>query len=313
MNLLDIALSSISFLTVREKLLLKENIDSLSNLAVLSMEEISQIVGRFPKRAIWNPNEVVKIAEQGNAIMENLDIHGVTYEDRDYPALLREISDSPYAIYYRGNIGVLSKRCVSVVGTRNVCEPCAKEAYNFAYEAALDGCTVVSGLAYGIDSFVHKGAVESNMSFCTAAVLPCGIDTISPVGNKNLAAKILKMQGCILSEYPPESPGGAWRYVQRDRIIASLSPATVVIQAPSGSGALITADFALDFNRDVMFHESCFCEQAQKIKGKEKGKIPLQYVQDGAPVIKNYKDYVSALKSAPGTHSKNIDVQGLLF
>ena len=316
MNPLDIALASLTFLTIREKIVLRNNIDSLNSLAVLSIEDISQIVGRNILRAVWSGRETMLQVEKGISLMEAQKIFCVRYDDTDYPSLLKEISEPPYLLFYRGAISCLQKSCVSVVGTRSVCQETAKAALSFSKEAADNGETVVSGNATGIDFFAHKGALSSAENGSTAAVLPCGIDTIVPVSHKALIAKIIQTGGAVISEYIPGCPAEAWRFVQRNRIIAALSPATVVIQAPHGSGALIEASFAMDYNRELMFHKSGFCEAASVIDrqtcrlldrtkngAKKKSRSAENYIESGAAIIENYEDYKNVLKDAPGTHS----------
>ncbi len=347
-DILDIVLASIPFLTAREKICLKKNLDSIEELAVLSIEAISQKVGRVIRRAVWDPAVTRAQAERAVLLMEQQHIGTVLLTDAAFPALLREIPDPPYALFYRGRLEALHRQCVSVVGTRRVCGECAAAAQDFAREAVLDGLTVVSGNAEGIDFFAHRGALlaaESNTGACgtggapgaTAAVLPCGIDTIVPVGHKALAARILRSGGVIVAEYIPGCPAEAWRFVQRNRIIAALSPATVVVQAPPGSGALITADFAVGYSRDVLFHKSCFCaeaaQSAQAAKKRLEAKAassrpgsaaaasaaaklrnsPERYVADGAPVIASYAEYRAALAAAPGGNSAAGGGQGQLF
>ena len=251
MNILDIAIASISFLTFREKILLQKNIDTLDRLVILSIEELSSIIGRSVKSP-WQAQSIAKLAEFSLKIIETKGIQAVRYDDEDFPPLLREIFDPPYMIFYRGNLNALQKKCISIVGTRKVCEEAAKSTLDFAKEAALDNRLIISGLANGIDSFAHRGALSSCVGASTAAVLPCGIDTIVPTANKKLADHILRDNGCFLSEYIPGTPAEKWRFVQRNRLIAALSPAVLVCQAPAGSGALITADFALEYNRDVL-------------------------------------------------------------
>lgn len=308
MDVLDLALAGIGFLTTREKKLLRKNIDSLDNLALLSIEDISSITGR-KTRGGWNGSLAKALAQKAEAIMESKDIHGAVCGEADYPAMLGTINDPPYCFFYRGNIEVLGKKCVSVVGTRRICQETAVAALEFSRDAAADGQTVVSGLANGIDSFAHRGALQSGAESSTAAVLPCGIESVVPYGNRGLASAILKNNGLLCSEYLPGTPAEQWRFVQRNRLIAALSPATVVVQAPKGSGALITADFAVSYNRDVVFHNAGFCEQAKLCEGqdgkkaKENASSSERYVLEGAPVIENYADYVRVMESPPGTFS----------
>ena len=314
MELLDIAISSLYFLTLREKILLKKNIDRIERLAVLSIEDISLLIGRpLGSRVSWDGGQVERQSRLALSIMDGQGISACLYGDADYPPLLREIVNPPFCIYYRGDVRCLLKECVSVVGTRRPCREAAEATLEFARAAASDGLTVVSGNANGIDGFAHRGALSSGMEGPTVAVLPCGIDIIVPAGHKPMLAEVIRRGGAVMSEYIPGCPAEKWRFVQRNRIIAALSPATVVMQAPSGSGALITASFALDCNRDVMFHSAAFCEEAmrmdrraaERFRPSSSGKSArscASYIDSGAPVIDDYGEYKKALRDAPGSH-----------
>ncbi|QTQ15957.1 DNA-processing protein DprA [Treponema parvum] len=337
-KLLILCLSQAHFLTLQEKIILLKNLDSADDIALLSLKDVSDIIGRKPPRAKWDGKTALHDARAASAIIEKRGISYSVYGDKDYPFLLTEIPDAPFALFYRGDISVLGKNCVSVVGTRRLTQEGAKAAHDFAYNAVTDGATVVSGLAYGADGKAHEGAVDAFYALCekfgaeetgagrltggklcgkTAAVLPCGIDTVIPSAHKRLASRILESGGCLLSEYLPGTGAEPWRFVQRNRIIAGLSPATVVIQAPAGSGALLTADFALGYDRDVLFHESALCRAAQatsqavekqleiKVARGEKSEYKLRqtvkrYLDDGAPVIKSYDDYKICIGEVPG-------------
>ncbi|MBO6176540.1 MAG: DNA-protecting protein DprA [Treponema sp.] len=307
MDVLDIALSSITFLSLKEKLLLKTNLDSLDKLAVLSKEDICVFTGRSHVRGIWQPERTVETALKSERLCRSYGIKALCFTDEAYPELLKHIPDSPYMIFYRGSAECLYKDCVSVVGTRRVNAAGAETALKFSRDAVYGGFTVVSGLAEGIDSFAHRGSVSPGMNKSAVAVLPCGVDSVVPASNKALAVEILKNGGCILSEYIPGTPAEKWRYVQRNRVIAALSCATVVVQAPPGSGALITADFALDYNRELVF-----CSQGlsadEKLFSASKGrngrilKTPGDYLRDGAPVIDNFADFIQVMNDPPGSH-----------
>ncbi len=319
---LDLALASITFLSLREKNLLKNNLDSLDALAVTSIEDISSIVGHPIKSASWNVKECVRLAKAAQKIMDSFGITACVHRDSTFPAMLREMYDPPYMLFFRGNPECLDKLSVSVVGTRHICAEAAESTRDFCRDAALDGRLVVSGLAYGVDAWAHKGALLAGgkgMSQVTAAVLPCGIDSVVPYGNRKIAEAIIKNGGVLLSEYLPGVGAEPWRFVQRNRLIASLSPATVVMQAPPGSGALITASFALDYNRELYFHESCFCNDAVALSKRQSERLMAQktksaqnklshsadsYVAEGAAVIKNYEDFVLALENGQGTQIK---------
>lgn len=312
MHEIDIALSLITCLSLVEKLRLKNLLDSLDALSVLSIEDISQMVGRKVTPDFWDAAALCHDARVAQNLMQKLGIQSVLYQDEQYPALLRETLNAPYALYYRGNLSALYKKCISVVGTRAVCEEGARAAFELAKAACFDGCTVVSGLAEGIDSFAHKGALSA-AGGTTAAVIPCGIDQVVPYANRMLARHIIDTGGVLVSEYAPGLPCEKWRFVQRNRIIAALSPVTVVVQAPAGSGALITADFALEFNRDVVLHEACFCDAAKKtvrkrtVKKSASERSVEQLAESGAAVIKDYAGLVQVLRNAPGLDRNEVE------
>jgi len=155
-----------------------------------------------------------------------------------YPPLLHELSDPPLLLYYRG---VLPDRkpMVAVVGTRNPSGSGRTQAYRLGFELGTAGIPVVSGLARGIDSMAHRGNLEGKGK--TVAVLGNGLDSVYPVSNRGLALRVLDTGGCLVSEYPPGVPPYKWHFPARNRIIAVLGRATIVVEAPEHSGALITA------------------------------------------------------------------------
>lgn len=340
--LLHISIARITFLTFEEKKKLANNIDSANNLGLSSIEDIEKITERtFSKKAKWDGKENLHAAEVALHYCKTLKIKVLLHSDEKYPELLRQISDPPYLLYCRGNESVLTEgRSVSVVGTRRLTQSGKNAAHRFAYDAVENGCNVISGLANGADGFAHQGALDAFFDYDekgldtlklgkTIAVMPSAIDEIVPYSHKKMAEQILQSGGLLISEYEPGMGMANWHYVGRNRIIAGLSPATVVIEAPAGSGALITADFALENNRDVMFHEATFGEMAKKVadlangeleKDHAAGKVskykvenrPEKFLEAGAPVIKDYKDYCKCLAEMPGMRSV-VPEQGLLF
>ena len=339
-KLLALSLARITFLSFEEKLFLEKNLDSAIDLALLSIDDISLRINRPIVKAVWNGQENLRMAKLALHYCDLLGVKLLYHSDEAYPELLRQIADPPFLLFCRGDVGLLSKRSVSVVGTRQLTPEGKNAAYSFAYDAVKDGCCIVSGLAAGADSFAHKGAVGAWFDAVekkqpleglgrTIAVIPSAIDEIVPNGNKRLAEQILKTGGCIISEYEPRVGMAKWHFVARNRIIAGLSPATVVIEAPPGSGALITADFALEYNRDLAFHQAAFGEMAASVtkrvstrlqndyeaKKVSKYKIentPDKFLEAGAPIIKNYKDYCEYLSEEPGKRINTTEEQ-LLF
>ena len=167
------------------------------------------------------------------------------------PPLLRAIHDPPARLYVRGGGGdeLLARPAVAIVGAR-ACSPYgALVARMLGRELAAAGLVVVSGLARGIDGEVHRGALAADGA--TVAVLGCGIDRDYPAAHARLADEI-RAHGLVVSEYPPGTEPAPWRFPARNRIIAGLCAATVVVEARARSGALITADFALEEGRDVL-------------------------------------------------------------
>lgn len=188
------------------------------------------------------------------AFAASLEQRGLRFIGRSegaFPPLLRAIHDPPAGLFLRGggSAELLSHPAVAVVGAR-ACSPYgAQVARLLGYELAAAGLVVVSGLARGVDGEAHRGALEAGG--VSVGVLGCGIDRDYPAAHAELAGR-LRERGLVVSEYAPGVEPAPWRFPARNRIIAGLAAATVVVEAREGSGALITADFALDEGREVL-------------------------------------------------------------
>ena len=194
-----------------------------------------------------------RAAFDARAELERLRALGFDFLSRSEPAfppLLRAIHDPPPGLFLRGNAetALLSRPTVAIVGARACSAYGRQVARSVARELAAAGLVVVSGLARGIDSEAHRGALEAGGS--TVAVLGCGIDRDYPAANRELARQIAAT-GLIASEYAPGVEPAPWRFPARNRIVAGLCAAAVVVEARERSGALITADFALEEGREV--------------------------------------------------------------
>jgi DNA processing protein len=174
----------------------------------------------------------------------------VQIRDAAYPRLLGELHDPPERLYLRGQppAEVLDRPAVAIVGARSCSSYGAQVARELARKLAESGVVVVSGLARGVDGEAHRGALEADG--LTLAVLGCGIDRDYPRAHADLARRIAQT-GLVVSEYPPGVEPAPWRFPARNRIVAGLARATVVVEARERSGALITADFALELGREV--------------------------------------------------------------
>ncbi|MEQ8200161.1 MAG: DNA-processing protein DprA [Syntrophomonadaceae bacterium] len=169
-------------------------------------------------------------------------------EDDKYPDMLRAIYDPPYLIYYKGSIDILDEFCLAVVGSRVATSYGKSQAFRFGRELAGQGIVVVSGMARGIDTEAHRGALEAGGK--TAAVLGSGIDVIYPRENQKLYHRIAE-NGIVISEFAPGTRPEPGNFPARNRTISGLSNGVLVVEAKQRSGALITVDYALEQGREV--------------------------------------------------------------
>jgi DNA processing protein len=176
-------------------------------------------------------------------------IQKINPNDKNYPRLLKEIYDPPKELFFLGEIKAEENLPLAIVGTRKVSNYGKQVTIELGRSLARAGFTIVSGLALGVDGLAHQAAIDVKAR--TIAVLGCGLDKIYPPNHKKLAEKIITQGGLIISEYPPGTPPLKHHFPTRNRIIAGLSLGVLVIEAPETSGALITARYALEQNREV--------------------------------------------------------------
>lgn len=230
--------------------MLKTHFGTLEAAWSASPDAIEHIpnVRREQRAALLSGRRHVDPEEEWQKFQET-NINLVIPGDQDYPALLQEIPDRPETLYIEGNFD-WSKPVpmVAIVGSRKFTAYGEQVATKLAEDLTRAGFLVVSGLAFGIDSVSHTAAIETGGE--TIAVLGSGLRNISPASHIPLAKKIIE-HGAVVSEYPPTMIGGNWTFPERNRIIAGMTLGTVVIEAAEGSGSLITANCALDYNRDV--------------------------------------------------------------
>ncbi|MDR0644948.1 MAG: DNA-processing protein DprA [Treponema sp.] len=197
----------------------------------------------------WNIDELREKAENDALLAKKWGVSFVFCFESAYPPQLLEIFDPPPVIFYRGGLPDPTLPHIAIVGTRKPTGAGVSAAFNFAREFGRLGFPVVSGLALGIDAIAHKGCVESGGR--TFAVLGSSPDEVYPKTNRMLAQRILDTGGGLLSEYPPGTKPNAWQFPARNRLIAGLARGVLIIEAPEKSGALITARFAAEQNRDL--------------------------------------------------------------
>ena len=170
--------------------------------------------------------------------------------DAHYPKVLLELSDPPLVLYAKGDLNQLKHSALAIVGSRNATPAGLENAYHFAYFLANQGWCIVSGLATGIDTAAHQGALAAQQANSTLAVLGTGMDLVYPARNRELAHHIAA-RGLLLSEFPLKSKALPYHFVRRNRLVAALSSGVIVAEAALKSGSLTTARLAADMGREV--------------------------------------------------------------
>lgn len=201
--------------------------------------------GRWPSELKRRP-----IRQKRFAIpTKNTNLQVAGYTDENYPPLLKHIPDPPLVLFYMGSIQALAGASIAIIGARRCTTNGRVMAQQMAADLALQKICIVSGLALGIDTAAHLGALSQQS--VTVAFLGCGLDRIYPASNKQLAQRIIDQGGGLVSEYPLQTPPMAHHFPERNRLISGASMAAVVIEASEKSGSLITARMALEQGRDV--------------------------------------------------------------
>jgi DNA processing protein len=233
--------------------------------------------------------------EAAAANLEKLGITALTLLDPDYPLALRHITDPPPVLFVKGSLPSDDTLAVALVGTRRATPYGRTVAERLARELAQVGVTVVSGLARGVDTVAHQAVLAAGG--CTVAVLGNGLDQVYPPENAGLAGRVIE-HGALVSEFSPGVPPDALNFPRRNRLISGLSAATVIIEAGERSGALITADCALEQGREV------FAVPGSILSVMSVG--PNSLLKQGASPVTCARDILDALAAgemAPVAHS----------
>jgi len=283
----------------------------LSQVSGLTPRKLWQLVEHLGSvRAVWeaSPDSLIRgglspvvaqrvVARRSQGFpavpeMENLGIRVTTWADPEYPDLLRKIPDPPPVLYVRGRLAPEDDVAVAIVGARKASTYGKMVAEALACELARCGVTVVSGLARGIDGAAHRGALRGGGR--TIGVLGCGVDVAYPPEHRELIAEVAR-GGAVISELPCGTPPLAYHFPMRNRIISGLSLGVVVVEGGERSGALITADCALEQGREVLAVPG-------SILG-EKRRAPHQLLKQGAKPVECVEDILEELHlplSRPG-------------
>lgn len=217
--------------------------------------------------------------------LKRLEIKYTTKNHKDYPSNLKNISDAPFVLYYKGNISSSDSNSVAIVGTRKMTSYGKEVTERFSSELASFGVSIISGLARGIDTIAHKSALLAGGR--TLAVLGCGLDSIYPPENFKLAREIISTGGVIFSEYPIGYPALPINFAARNRIISGLSKVVLIIEGAEKSGTLLTASHAAEQGREVF-----------AIPGQITSPLsfaPLYLLKNGAKMATDAKDILDEL------------------
>jgi len=232
----------------------------------------------------------------------------ITKENPKYPALLQEIPDAPKQLYYKGGWDEkLFEDCLAVVGTRRMTSYGRRVTEQIVGEIAAAGVIIVSGFMYGVDATAHKAALAANGK--TIAVMPCGIERIHPEHQEDLYEELVQT-GLVVSEWEADIPPARWMYPARNRIVAGLSKATLVVEAGAPSGSLITANLTLQYERKL------FAVPGPITSLVSKGTIQL--LKEGAGLVSSAKDvlefyHMTSSSTKPVVKQKMAGIEGKIL
>ena len=226
----------------------------------------------------------------------SISISSVSPADACFPTALAAIHDPPHTLWVKGDLDVLRSASVAIVGSRAASPYALEVARQLGADLARRRVTVVSGLARGVDSAAHRGALEGGGR--TIAVFGCGVDVVYPPEHRELAERIAQ-HGALVSEFPPGMPPLKHNFPQRNRLISGLSLAVVVVEAAEGSGSLITADFALEQGRAVL------AVPGNVLGGRNYGAHAL--LRDGAKLVECADDILEELP--PGMRDLGLGIR----
>jgi len=283
LNILEIYVSRIPGISTKERLALLDIFNSYEDIIRYTAKDLRHILNHKINSLRFNSTVIQFETEEIVKKIYNSDIKLLSFRSEKYPVSLREIYDPPFILYKRGGNINTELPSFAVVGTRQSTAMADRAAYNLGIEISDYGMCLVSGLASGIDSKAHLGAVKRKG--LGVAVLGNGIDSIYPRENVGLSNDILALGGVVLSEYPPGAKPLGCHFPARNRIISGLCNAVIVVEAPEKSGALITADFALEQGRDVYVHGVSI--------NSRKGSGCRKLVSQGADIIYSFGDIIT--------------------
>jgi len=228
-----------------------ETLGSLAAVFEASVETLQAVPGIGAERALLLTEDLRRVsADEELERASKTGVQVITWDEEAYPALLKEIADPPLVLYVAGDVTALDTPSIAIVGTRHPTVYGRETAHRFAYQLGVAGYTITSGLAEGIDTEAHTGALKAKAR--TVAVLGGALDCLYPKSNTKLAREIVTAGGAVISEYAFGRQPDRQTFPMRNRIVSGLSRGVLVVEAPINSGTLITAGQGMDQNRSVM-------------------------------------------------------------
>ena len=283
-----IALNQIEKIGDRRIYELIKHYESVENIFEEKEKNIKELIEKKFKFKVndFSKNEILDKAENIIKKSKEHEIGILSLFDKEYPFNLKQIDNPPYILYYKGDLKKLRRNSVSIVGTRNPTKESKKYAFDIASKLSALNITVVSGMAKGIDKEAHLGAISSLVN--TAAVLGNGIDIVYPSENVKVYNKLIE-SGIVISEFEVGRKPDRMNFPRRNRIISGLSYATIMVEASSKSGALITVDYALNQGREVYI--APYDEKLKEYFGNHK------LYKEGAKIIYDITDILEDFDS----------------
>lgn len=261
------------------------NIEKAFNATRADLEQIEGINVKQAEK-FFKLRDKINLDKTFNEVT-NRGIKYLTFEDENYPALLKQISNPPAVLYYKGNLADCNfDKTLAIVGSRRASQNARKELAKIISGLRNTDITIVSGLASGIDTVAHESALENNLK--TIGVIASGFDFIYPAANKQLYERIINGNGVIFTEYYPTFSPLQFRFPERNRIVSGLSYGTLVAEASFRSGALITANLTLEQGRELM------CMPGPLSNPNTEGIYKL--LKNGATIVTETADILNALR-----------------
>ena len=274
--------------------MLLHEFDSFERAWTAKKQQLVEVVGDGGlAKDILTKRDSVRVSEIHKLVASRQEkgIRIVTAISDEYPPLLRTISSPPPTLFVRGSIDALSGRTIAIVGTRSPTDYGRLKSRELARDLTRKGYTIISGLAFGVDEEAHMGALDAGGT--TVAVLASSVDDITPLSNEPLAHDILMHGGAMVSEYTPKDKVTRANFVHRNRIIAALAKATIIIEGAKESGTRHQARFAAELDRRIFVLKPID-------EASDNAELPLMLAKGGATFIDTADDIPNALKGQGG-------------